>query len=186
MTRDVEADDEDDAYEERWERRSDSLSSAYDGAVYLNPAQRQLDEATRWYESHGRHAAVDHGPDDWEFASDVNRGRSRHREHQLHHSHDDVDAFPDAGLYTDLEEVPNLSRSFTTTASNRSSTRIDPLATEAESPAGQDMSDRGDIREDIRPSSPSLYWRQSPDPVVPVAPTVDLKTITGAVPRNLP
>ncbi|ROW16367.1 hypothetical protein VPNG_02764 [Cytospora leucostoma] len=57
MTRDAEGDAEDDAYEERWERRSDSLSAHAD-AGYLDHAQEKLDEATRWYEYHGRYAAV--------------------------------------------------------------------------------------------------------------------------------
>ncbi|KUI60915.1 hypothetical protein VP1G_11240 [Cytospora mali] len=59
MTRDAETDVEDDAY--------------------LDPAQKQLNETTRWYEAHGRYAAVDFCPDDWEDDKDVNRGRSRYR-----------------------------------------------------------------------------------------------------------
>ncbi|KAI1130865.1 hypothetical protein F5Y10DRAFT_262806 [Nemania abortiva] len=60
---DGETDSEDDAYEERWKQRSAGLESTYAHAAYLDPAQKQLDEATRWYEEHGRYAAVNHSDD---------------------------------------------------------------------------------------------------------------------------
>lgn len=136
MTRDAEADVEDVAYEERWERRSDSLSADND-AGYLDHAQEQLDEATRWYEYHGRYAAVDLTPDDWKYEGDANRGRSRYRDHRSNHAHD-----ANADSNADLEGVPNLLWS-PISGSNRSSVRLHS-PTEAESRAGLETSDRGD------------------------------------------
>lgn len=160
MTRDADTDGEDDAYDERWERRSDSLNDGY--ADIADPDQRQLDEATRWYETHGRYAAVDFAPDDWE--DDRKRGRPRHRKPELQPYHDDVDVWPDTGSNGDLEEVPTLSCSFTTTASNGSSARVDLPATEA-------------------PGSPPSSWRRSPDPAA--SPVINSKADTGAVLQDL-
>lgn len=120
MTRD-ENDADDDAYEERWERRRNSLDSA--DTVYQDPDQRQLDEATRWYEECGRYAAIGFSSDDWE--DDIQRGRPRHKDdHREHRSHHNVSPNPsDMGS----EDMPNLPRSFTSSGSNRS---LDPLEEE--------------------------------------------------------
>ncbi|KAJ8125380.1 hypothetical protein O1611_g8259 [Lasiodiplodia mahajangana] len=77
---DGETDTEDDAYDERWRQRSASLESAQAAIVYLDPAQRQLDEATKWYEEYGRYAAVDFSDDNWEDVRNVSRGRPKQRE----------------------------------------------------------------------------------------------------------
>lgn len=139
-TRQDEADD--DAFEERWSRRSASLDNR-------NPHEKYLDEADSWYaETMGhritydvgwsRQRSVDHHDDahkryldeadlwyketlghlvDKDTINDDEdqlRGRSRHREYAA-----PTLALFRAGSDTD-QDVPNLSRSFTT-SSNRSS-----------------------------------------------------------------
>lgn len=78
MSRNEEA--ADDEYEERWPRRSNSLDRAHARAILLTPDQRSLEENTEWYEQHGRYAAIDFSPDDWEDDIYSKRGRSRTRE----------------------------------------------------------------------------------------------------------
>lgn len=117
---------DDDAFQERRGRRR---SPGQD--LWLDPDERQLRDATEWYEKHGRFASVESpseqqlregtewyqkygrfasvdwpNDDDWEDVAD--HGRPRTRGHT-----------PE-GWVPDPDDIPNLSRSFTT-SSNQSS-----------------------------------------------------------------
>lgn len=137
MTQDEEDVKTSDAYQERWDRRSRSLDSADTSADDLDPDIRQISENTRWYEEVGqfsrvcdsRQAQVEentrwyeevcqcsqlseaeqrHEADSWDDDSDLERGRPRRK--------------PGLGSPPlESEGMPNLSRSFTSYGSNRSS-----------------------------------------------------------------
>ncbi|KAI0876758.1 hypothetical protein GGS24DRAFT_498566 [Hypoxylon argillaceum] len=126
--RNGETDTEDDAYDERWRQRSASLESAQAAVVYLDPVQRELDEATKWYEEHGRYATVDFSDDNWEDTRNVSRGRPRQSQRGLrtYHFHDDLSL----GSDVDDEGMPGLSNSFATSGSNRSSVHMNTLKEE--------------------------------------------------------
>lgn len=140
MTRNEEADD--DEYAERWSRRSDSLDSAHACALLLTPDQRLLEASTEWYEQHGRYVAIAFSPDDWEDDVYSKRGRSRTREsrHQKSsHGNLSPETESDPLSYAlDAEALPNLSRSFTTCGSIRSSSSMDPAVSDKDFWAGYD------------------------------------------------
>lgn len=108
---DVDGHDDGGAHRERCERHRDGMAQS----AWLDPGERQLLEATEWYEQHGRFASVD-----W-VEDTEHRGRPRLRDPRS----------PDKGWATDPDDMPNLSRSLTTD-SNRSSYWIEPPATELE------------------------------------------------------
>jgi hypothetical protein len=117
MSRNEEA--ADDEYEERWSRRSNSLDSAH-AALLLTPDQRLLQANTEWYEQHGRYSAITFSPHDCEDDIYSKRGRSRTRDN----NHGDISS--EAESDTSDEALPNLSRSFTTCGSTRSSVLMGP------------------------------------------------------------
>ncbi|KUI64448.1 hypothetical protein VM1G_11247 [Cytospora mali] len=144
MSSQISRDDEvdpDDQYQERWERRYDSVTST-------DTDEDPPDEYTRWHHEVGRFAAV---PDFAESALDnecykwyhkvgksaANRGPGEEVLDECTRGYFERVGWPQAGKSSsergsdlDTEALPNLSRSIAT-CSNRSSALLDPLAVEA-------------------------------------------------------
>ncbi|KAH8742699.1 hypothetical protein F5883DRAFT_651287 [Diaporthe sp. PMI_573] len=157
ITQDEDAETED-VYQERWERRSRHFSGVNTSSDDLDPEMRRIQDNTRWYDEFGQFSRArdfrqeqiegnsqwydrEFGQlselpapgvpqadvwDDYDECDDIDRERRRGVERSRPSRH--VSGSPDVGSSPDSERIPNLSRSFTSHGSNRSSALLDPLA----------------------------------------------------------